>query len=535
MIAHWMLYCISAGALLAAGAAALEGAFRSAGRPTRWVWGAALALTLAVPAAALWLPRPASAPPPSVVVVESTVSAPAAVAPLPAATPARWDPAALDQPLRLAWLASTLAVLAVFGVMAVSLALRRRRWRAAAVDGIPVLISGRTGPAVVGFFGSTIVLPRWVAEEMEPHARRLILAHEREHLRARDPQLLALGLLAAAVLPWSPAGWWMLRRLRLAAEVDCDARVLARDGDVRTYGSLLLEVGRRGSAGMAGAAALTEPTGFLERRIRMMTETRRGGSAAVLRMLALFAVAIGALAALPLPERLAAQAEPAATIAQDTTPPRVTNIQQVGRALERTYPPLLREAGVEGMVVLRLGVLETGQVSDVQVLRSSHEAFEDPAREAARLARFRPAMLGERPVRTTVEIPIQFTLPRESGPTSAGVPHIRGVAIPGDADQWDDPPRAMNMQEVGRALEAEYPPELRAAGVAGSAEVRLHVDATGVVTATESMRASHEAFGPAAERGLRHLRFRPARVAGRPVAVYVTIPVQFTLPAPEAP
>lgn len=534
MIAHWMLYCSAAGALLAAGAAALEGALRSAGRPTRWVWSAALALTLAVPAAALWLPRPASAPPSSVVVGEATFSAPAPVEPLPAA-PARWDPAVLDGPLRLAWLASTLAVMVVFGVMAMSLALRRRRWRAADVDGVAVLISGRTGPAVVGFFRSRIVLPRWVAEEMEPHARRLILAHEREHLRARDPQLLALGLLAAALLPWSPAGWWMLRRLRLAAEVDCDARVLALDGDVRSYGSLLLEVGRRGSAVLVGAAALSEPTGFLERRIRMMTETRRGGMVAVLRMLGLCAVAVGALAALPRPDRLSAQAEPVATMAQDTTQPRITNIQQIGRALERTYPPLLRDAGVEGLVVLRLWVSETGQVSDVQVLRSSHEAFEDPAREAARLARFRPAMLGERPVRTTVEIPMQFTLPREPRRTPSGVPPIRGVAIPPDADQWDEPPRPMNMQEVGRALEAEYPATLREAGVPGWVEVRLHVDATGVVTSLETVRASHEAFGPAAERALRHLRFRPARVEGRPVAVYVSIPVQFTLPAPEAP
>jgi TonB family protein len=522
-------------ALLAAAAAALEGALRSAGRPTRWVWVAALALSLAVPAAALWLPRPASAPPASVVAGEAMVSAPAAVDPLPAAAPAGWNLAAFDGPLRLAWLASTLAALVVFGVMAGALALRRRRWRAADVDGVPVLISGRTGPAVVGFFRSTIVLPRWVAEEMEPHARRLILAHEREHLRAGDPQLLALGLLAAAVLPWSPAGWWMLRRLRLAAEVDCDARVLARDGDVRTYGSLLLEVGRRGSARMAGAAALTEPTGFLERRIRMMTETPRGGAAAVLRMLGLCAAAVGTLAALPLPERLSAQAEPAATMAQDTTQPRITNIQQVARALERTYPPSLRDAAVEGMVVVRLWVSETGQVSDVLVLRSSHEAFEAPALVAARLARFRPAMLGERPVRTTVEIPIQFTLPREPRLTPSGLPYGRDTALPRDADQWDEPPRPMNMQEVGRALEAEYPPDLREAGVPGWVEVRLHVDAAGVVTSLETVRASHDAFGPAAERALRHLRFRPARVDGRPVAVWVSIPVQFTLPAPEAP
>jgi TonB family protein len=537
MIAHWMLYCVAAGALVAAAAAALEGAARSAGLPARWVWCGALVLSLAIPAAAQWLPRGAPAHAvPSAGRIDAALISPAAPADEALRTPAaRWNVAALDRSLELMWLASALGTLVGIAVMAGTLALRRRRWSMAEVDGVRVLISGRAGPAVVGLFRPAIVLPRWVAEEMAPEERRLILAHEREHLRARDPQLLAMGVLAAALLPWSPAGWWMLRRLRLAMEVDCDARVLARGGDVRTYGSLLLEVGRRGSAGMVGAAALSEPAGFLERRIRVMTGKPKGGTASVLRMLGLGTAAVGALAALPLPERLAAQQEPAATMAQDTTPPRINNIQQIGRALERTYPPQLRDAGVEGLVVVRVGVAETGVVSDVQVLRSSHQAFEDPAVEAVRLARFRPARLDERSVAAIVEIPIQFTLPRGSDVVPSVASLGRGTSVPSDALQWDEAPVVMNIQEVARAIEAEYPPMLRNAGVAGLAVVRVRIDETGAVTGVESVDASHDEFRGAAERALQHLRFRPARKDGRPIAVYLSIPVQFTLPAPEAP
>jgi hypothetical protein len=174
--------------------------------------------------------------------------------------------------------------------MAGALTVRRRRWTEQRVDGVPVLVSPETGPAVVGLVRGRIVLPAWaVAGDAE--ARALVLEHEREHLRAGDPRVLAAGLVCAALMPWNPAVWWQLRRLRLAVEVDCDARVLRRRGDVRAYGQVLLEVGRRATRTRLPAAAFSEPASSLERRIRIMTAPR------VRRPLAR-AAGLGALAAL---------------------------------------------------------------------------------------------------------------------------------------------------------------------------------------------------------------------------------------------
>lgn len=274
MIAYWMLYALAVGALVTLAALAMEGAMRAFARPQRWVWGAALVLSLAIPAAARWLPR---APEPAPAASSDEVSGRRMrLADFPAATAedfARFDAAALDRPLALGWAGlSGAAVLALLGA-AVLLARRRRGWRAAEVDGVPVLLSADTGPAVVGLFRSRIVLPAWVMDA-DPDERALLLEHEREHVRAGDPRLLALGLLAVALAPWSPAAWFQLRRLRLAMEIDCDARVLARRADVRAYGTLLLEVGRRGAGGRLAAAAFSEPVSFLERRIRIMTSPR---------------------------------------------------------------------------------------------------------------------------------------------------------------------------------------------------------------------------------------------------------------------
>ncbi|HUH12825.1 MAG TPA: carboxypeptidase regulatory-like domain-containing protein, partial [Longimicrobiales bacterium] len=102
--------------------------------------------------------------------------------------------------------------------------------------------------------------------------------------------------LAAAALPWNPALWWQLRRLRLAVEVDCDARVLGLLPDRARYGHLLLAVGARASARPFAAAALTEPRSFLEERIRAMTMPKPSRPALRAGALGVFSLALVALA-----------------------------------------------------------------------------------------------------------------------------------------------------------------------------------------------------------------------------------------------
>jgi hypothetical protein len=147
---------------------------------------------------------------------------------------------------------------------------------------------------VLGLLDPEIVLPRWTLDE--PDECRLIVRHEREHVRAGDPWLLAIGALAVAALPWSAALWWQHRRLRLAVETDCDARVLAAGESRRRYGHVLLRTAAHPLFLPAPSLAWADPSSHLERRILAMTAKPPAHRALRALPLSLFACAIAAAA-----------------------------------------------------------------------------------------------------------------------------------------------------------------------------------------------------------------------------------------------
>ena len=259
MIAAWMVYCVAIAVVFVVVGEALERGLHLAGRATRWAWVVALAGSYLVPAAA-WLrpsafgalPLPLAQP---LATGPITSQQPRGVLPPPTRSFSVGD---LDAALTWAWGLSAGAVaLALLGA-GLRLAAWRRRWRVTTLDGRTVLVSENVGPAVVGVWRPQVVLPAW-SLELRSGERRLMLLHEDEHVRAHDPWLRAAGAALLVLAPWNPALWWQLRRLRLAVEMDCDARVLARGGDTPAYAELLLRVGQRRARLPLGAPALGEP------------------------------------------------------------------------------------------------------------------------------------------------------------------------------------------------------------------------------------------------------------------------------------
>lgn len=111
----------------------------------------------------------------------------------------------------------------------------------------------------------------------------------------------------------------------------------------------------------------------------------------------------------------------------EARPPRIfadSLPQLMGDAVPFRYPMGLYTQGVEGDVTLRLHVDSTGAVvaESLRVAESSGEPLLDlAALEGAPILRFRPALLGGRPVPLTVLFPVKFRVPSGTrAPTDTG-------------------------------------------------------------------------------------------------------------------
>ena len=92
-----------------------------------------------------------------------------------------------------------------------------------------------------------------------------------------------------------------------------------------------------------------------------------------------------------------------------TVAPQLQNRDEVGRALEREYPSLLRDAGVGGRVDVWIRISETGVVEVVRVQTSSGQpALDEAAIKVGQVMKFTPAMNRDKQVPVWVSIPITF-------------------------------------------------------------------------------------------------------------------------------
>jgi TonB family protein len=642
MITAWLAYSLLVSGLLAVAAWVAERAVRAQGWPGRWPWALAMAGSLGLPLAAWLRPAPEVGPVPSSGLVMPGAYVMEALPVL--ATESASGRLSVEAIVLVGWAAVSATLLLYLAIAAWRVRSEGRRWRRDEVDGVEVLVSRSTGPAALGLVRGRVVLPEW-ALSLDERLRRLLVLHEAEHVRAGDPQLAVAGLVVCALVPWNLPLWWQLSRLRLAIEMDCDARVLRRSGDHASYGSLLVEVGQRRARLAVG---LAESRSMLERRIRMITKTTTGRR--TLRALGLGAASALVLAVAcetPPPTGLAdASSRPLAAeqalsevrsmdceptvyvngegparrdrldelrpddiesvdifrhrpddahpddprcaailiLTRDASPdaeerwrrarelfdtatrmaqgraesrdpgeeptftpmtvrPRLTNAEDVRQALERHYPPLLRDAGIGGTAVVWFLIDTEGAIERLQIYHSSgHDALDQAALRVASAMEFTPAYLRDERVPVWVALPIRFgdevpaeaveaarerrrqDVARELFDTATRTAQDQGPAF----TPMTVRPQLRNAPEVQEALRDHYPPLLRDAGIGGTAMVWLFIDRAGAVQEVRLQRSSgHEALDQGALRVAARMQFEPARNGDETVPVWVALPITF--------
>ena len=210
----------------------------------RWLWCGAIALAMTIPA--LYRAK-------HHVAIDERLAIITSFDPL---LMALWNKAMLG--LLLWGIASALLV-----AVAVHRARKQRRGPEV-VEGVSVVVTEKLGPATAGFWRARVLIPNW-ALALPQTQRHYIVQHEEEHRRRHDGRVLFIASLALVVVPWNVSLWWLVRRLALAIEMDCDQRVVATLGEPRKYATLLLDVAQAGGRGprlqpgfIGGAAALEQ-------------------------------------------------------------------------------------------------------------------------------------------------------------------------------------------------------------------------------------------------------------------------------------
>lgn len=500
MIPYAMSYSVAVGLPVALAATAFAAILRHHGRPERVIWMVALAAALALPAVMLLgtLDRPEM----SGVDAPSTVASGVPGGSTPDATGVIGLPEfvvvsgdvglGLGGTLLLAWLVTSLALLGRWALAAHRLRGMARGWRRSTLDGLDVWMTEDLGPAVAGAIRPRVLVPSWLLS-LPAGDRSLILAHEQEHVRARDPWAIFGARVARVLTPWNPVVWLLSARLVRAVELDCDRRVLRRSGgrieDVGAYGRTLLAVAARGPGRFAAAAAFAETEAPLRTRILAMTTPSRTISVLALVSATVLGVVllVGALE-IPVPTvRIAVELGPRTVEAAPTGQPALLDQPTVPQ-----QPPAVEQAGID----------EAGRgVDGVSSSESTPEPSVQEMAEAERVGRVR--MDGAQPPQAGTQERPRFT-------------------------PFTLAPRIINVREVQDAMIALYPSDLREAGIGGRISVWFFIDEEGLVRDRHIERSTgHEALDRVALQVAEVYRFTPAMNRDQRVPVWVSLPINF--------
>lgn len=268
----------------------------------------------------------------------------------------------------------------------------------------------------------------------------VVLAHELAHVRRGHSWDMLLAH-ACLVLQWfNPLVWWLMHELRTVHEYEADAAVL-RSGkvDVRMYQKLLI------MKAVGGAPFIWVDTfsyGYLKKRIRMMK--RRSNPWARMKGFYVLPVAMLALSAMAapawearcdewrnvdfrgwtVPDRGAEEAGEAAALPLVGNREKVYDVSDVlpgfpgGEAamfkfLQNNlhYPADALKKGVGGRVVCGFVVNSTGEIRDVEVLKSVDSSCDGEAvRVIKAMPKWTPGTVGGKPVSVRVKLPVLFRL-----------------------------------------------------------------------------------------------------------------------------
>ncbi len=220
--------------------------------------------------------------------------------------------------------------------------------------------------------------------------------------------------------------------------------------------------------------------------------------------------------------------------------PRVRTSESIMQGLTITkvapvYPPLARQAEIQGSVILKVQISKSGDVVNIQLV-SGHPLLAPAAIDAVKQWKYKPYLLNGNLVEVETQVTVNFTLvdkPAEgtlgSGPRGVPEGEQGGTAPSNPPDQS----RVRISSGVAQGLlvtkvPPQYPQDAKDQRIQGAVVMKVTVDKEGNVENIQLV-SGHPLLAPPAIEAVKQWKYKPYLLNGTPVEVETQVQVNFTL------
>jgi TonB family protein len=208
------------------------------------------------------------------------------------------------------------------------------------------------------------------------------------------------------------------------------------------------------------------------------------------------------------------------------------------------YPPLARQARIQGVVILKALIGKTGDVENLELV-SGHPMLAPAAIRAVKQWKYKPFLMNGEPVAVETKVQVNFVLsdgkPTDGvvGDQPGGLPLDQPAGAAGAVAPSSDPEKPAFPQRIrvssgviGGLLLSKvnpiYPPEARDQRIQGVVLLKIIVDKAGNVSDVQLI-SGHPMLVPAAIEAVRQWKYKPYLLNGKPLEVDTQVQVNFTL------
>lgn len=321
--------------------------------------------------------------------------------------------------VRLLWLVRRTALLVNQSGPVVLEGERKEAWErcrhAFGVEGAKLLTSRDVRGVVT--LGMRLLVPEGFAAECTEQEFLTALGHECAHMRRRDSAKNLMYQAASVLMTFHPVAWMVKAQVAQTREMVCDAMVVEKLVEARSYTQSLLHLAERMlRAGVVPIHAIgIFDANALEKRIMQIKARKRQASAPARWALVICGTLLLASAAamgiwLGTGVRARAANHTTSDAGQVYQPGDGVTNPVLTYAPDPEFSEAARRARYQGVCVVGLIVDAQGDPQQVHVVRPLGMGLDEKALEAVRQYRFRPAMYQGHAVPVEIKIEVNFRI-----------------------------------------------------------------------------------------------------------------------------